>query len=300
MRLRLLGTASGGGMPQWNCRCKNCEDARSGLTEPLAQCALAFSPDGTGWYLVDATPDVTQQLARWPELRPSNGIRSTPLHGVILTDGELDHVLGLLHLREGMRWTLFATSPVASMLREELRLLQALGRYAEVRVQILPLEDPLLLGGGPAKTEVRLVETGRRFPRYAAERAASAGGVVAVVLTDVSTGGRVVYAPAVGELSEALREACSGADVIFFDGTFWTDDELPRLGIGSESALRMGHVPVYGPEGSARWLSEVPARAKFYVHINNTNPLLDFNSSERAWVRSLGLEVAHDGWEAAW
>ena len=122
MRVRLLGTAAGGGVPQWNCRCTNCLAARRSLIAPLAQCSLAFSPAGQEWYLVNATPDVTQQLARWEELHPQSGIRSTPIRGVILTDGELDHTLGLLHLREATGWTLYATSPVARMLEDDLHV----------------------------------------------------------------------------------------------------------------------------------------------------------------------------------
>src|SRR5579864_3152136 len=127
MRVRLLGTAAGGGFPQWNCRCANCVAARQNRLTPLAQCSLAFSPSGRNWYLVNATPDVTQQFAQWSELHPQSGIRSSPVEGVILTDGELDHVLGLLHLREASRWTLYAAPPVAEMIENDLRLMPALG-----------------------------------------------------------------------------------------------------------------------------------------------------------------------------
>ena len=298
MRLRLLGTAAGGGVPQWNCRCQNCQAARRGGITPLASCSLAFSPDGTSWYLIDATPEVTQQMARWPDLYPPSGIRSTPLRGVILTDAELDHILGMLHLREGTRWTLYGTPRVARLVEEDLPLLPALRHYADVQVQVLSLEEALSLGDGASRVEVRIVETGQRLPRYlgTTERA-SRGAVVAVVLTDQTTGKRAVYAPGVGRLSDALAEDFGGADVIFFDGTFWTEDELRHLAISDQSATGMGHVPVSGPDGSARWLANVSARAKLYVHINNTNPLLDPASPERAWIRSLGLEVAAEGWE---
>jgi pyrroloquinoline quinone biosynthesis protein B len=299
MRLRLLGTAAGGGLPQWNCRCANCVAARRNLIAPLAQCSLAFSPDGQGWYLVNATPDVTQQLARWEELHPQSGIRSTPIRGVILTDGELDHTLGLLHLREASRWTLYATPRVARMLEDDLRLVPALRRYAEIRVHELPLDTPLYLDDASSRVEVRLVETGRHLPRYLGGTAgASDGAVVGLILKDLSSGKRAVHAPCVGELSETLREPLRDADVIFFDGTFWSDDELRRLGIGADTATEMGHVPVSGREGSALWLSKLSAHTKLYVHLNNTNLLLDPASEQRAWIRTLGLEVAADGWSA--
>lgn len=297
MRVRLLGTAAGGGVPQWNCRCRNCRAARAGFLPRPAQCSLALSPDGAGWYLINATPDVTDQLARWPELHPSGGIRSTPIRGVILTDGELDHVLGLLHLREGEPWTLYATPAVAALLAQDLRLLPALQRYADVAVRILSPEEPVPLGDGRFGLEVRVTETGRRLPRYAASPQREApGAVVAVTLSDPATGRHVVHAPGVGVLSDALFRQCAGAEVVFFDGTFWQDDELRQLGISADSASEMGHVPVSGPEGSAEWLAKLPARSKMYVHVNNTNPLLDPDSDARAAIRRLGLDVAVDGW----
>lgn len=237
---------------------------------------------------MNATPDVTHQLARHPELHPPTSPRASPIRGVFLTDGELDHVLGLLHLREGTGWTLYATPPVLRLLREDLRVLPALERYTEVAVH--PLEGGLELGG----LEVRTVQTSRRRPRYAPE---GEGSVVALVLTDRASGGSVVYAPGVSELSQALGACIAGAAVVFFDGTFFTDDEPIRMGISRESARAMGHVPVSGPDGSARWLAELPAAHRLYVHLNNTNPLLDPASEARARIRELGLEVAEDGWE---
>jgi pyrroloquinoline quinone biosynthesis protein B len=213
-----------------------------------------------------------------------------------LTDGELDHVLGLLHLREASRWTLYAAPAVVEMIEEDLRLMPALRRYADVRVQHMLPETASYLDEGPSQIEVRLVPTGGHAPRYLGRSEKIAAAVSGLMLTDMTSGRRVVYAPCVGELSDALRERLSGADVILFDGTFWSEDELGRLGAGSQTATAMGHVPVGGPEGSACWLSKLSARTKLYVHINNTNPLLDRDSPERAAIRALGLEVAADGW----
>jgi pyrroloquinoline quinone biosynthesis protein B len=163
---------------------------------------------------------------------------------------------------------------------------------------VLSLGGGERIGDGGSSVEVRLVETGRRVPRYRRETDEVDGGAVAAVaLTDMASGRRVVYAPCVGQLSNLLRDQCRGADVVFFDGTFWADDELCRLGISTLTARMMGHVPVGGPEGSAVWLSEVRARTTLFVHVNNTNPLLDPTSPERAWIRGLGLDVAADGWE---
>jgi len=290
MRVRVLGTSAGGGLPQWNCACPNCRAAREGRLGPRLQCALAFCDADAGWYLVNATPDVTHQMSRWPELHPRRGVRQAPVRGVLLTDGELDHVLGLLHLRESTPWTLYATPSVLRLLREDLCLLPALERYNEVRARPLTASGMELPG-----VEVRIVETSRRRPRYA--RGGGEGSVVALVLTDRTTGQSLVYAPGVAELSEPLRTVCVTASVVLFDGTFFTDDEPVRMGIASENARAMGHVPVSGRDGSACWLADLPTPYKLYVHLNNTNPLLDPDSQARAWIRELGLEVAEDGWE---
>jgi len=293
MRLRLIGAAAGGGLPQWNCRCENCQAARKRLRSPMTQCSLAFCADGATWYLINATSDVGAQLARWPELHPAAEMRSTPIRGVFLTDGEIDHTLGLLQLREGARWTVYATPAVSRLIQENLPLLSALRRYADVpAVTLLPDAPRALCLPG---VEVRLVETGRRLPRYAGA-GETVGAVVAVILRDAVSGKRVVFAPGVSTLTESLREWCAQADAILFDGTFWSDDELRDLGIGADTAHAMGHLPVGGCGGSGRWLAELPARTKLYVHVNNTNPLLDPASRERAWITSLGLEVGYDGW----
>lgn len=296
MKVRLLGIAAGGGVPQWNCACRNCRLARAGRIPPLTQSSLAFSPDGGAWYLANATPDVTAQLARWPELWPE-GLRSSRIHGVILTDGELDHTLGLLHLREGAAWTLYATAPVVAMLEDNLRILPALRRYGSIAVRPLCFDTPLVLGTPPESVEVHATPVSSRSPRYAGGTPeCSRDAVVALALVNPTTGCRLVYAPCVGELSSDLFRWCAGAEVVLFDGTFWTDDELPRLGVGPETARAMGHVPVSGPLGSCGWLADVPARTKLYVHVNNTNPLLDPDSEERAAIRTLGLDVAREGW----
>lgn len=290
MRVRVLGTSAGGGLPQWNCTCPNCRAAREGRLVPRLQCALAFCDADARWYLVNATPDVAHQMRRYAELHPRGEIREAPVRGVFLTDGELDHVLGLWHLREGTPWTLYATPTVLRLLRKDLRLLPALARYNEVQVHPLTPSGMELPG-----VKVWTVETSRRGPRYA--RSGGKGSVIALVLEDRATGRSLVYAPGVAELSEPLRTVCRAAWVVLFDGTFFHDDEPVRMGIASESARAMGHVPVSGSDGSAHWLAALPAPHKLYVHLNNTNPLLDPASEARAWIRSLGLEVAEDGWE---
>jgi len=259
------------------------------------QAAAAFSPDGRAWYLVNATPDLGAQLLRTPALHPRQR-RETPLAGVILTDGELDHVLGLLHLREGAGWNVFATESTASLLREAFPALDILGRYvADATVETLSFSSPRVFGEGTAQVTVRVIETGTDLPRYAGggERA----GAVVALLFETAAGLQLVYAPGVSRLTQELFRAFEKAEVILFDGTLYTDDELQTLGVGQATAAAMGHVPIGGLEGSAVWLAELPARVKRYVHLNNTNPALDETSAARADLRARGLELADEMWE---
>ncbi len=223
-------------------------------------------------------------------------MRETPIRGVILTDGELDHVLGLLHLREGAGWTLYATDSTRELLVGAFPALTILNAYvADASLMPLSLSEPHHFGVGTAQVSMQVLETGTELPRYAGagERA---GAVVALVFT--TTGGKkLVYAPGVSHLSETLKHALADADIILFDGTLYTDDELQTLNIGQATAADMGHVPMHGPEGTAAFLADLPAPIKRYVHINNTNPALDETSAARADLREFGLELAEDGWE---
>jgi pyrroloquinoline quinone biosynthesis protein B len=253
------------------------------------------SPDGQDWYVINATPDITAQLARWPELHPKEGVRHTPIRGVLLTDGELDHTLGLLHLREGADWRLYATSAVLGMLREKFQVLPVLARYTNPDAEVVQCHKPLMLGEGSARLAIRWVETGCDSPLYTGNTSEVPGAVTALILEDTTNGRRLAYAPGIGQLTEKLFEELSSADVVFFDGTFWSEDEFPRLSGRPRSARDMGHVPINGPDGSAAWLADLPAKIKRYIHINNTNPVLDPTSEQRQEIRKYGLEVAEDG-----
>lgn len=296
IRIRVLGTAAGGGFPQWNCRCRYCEASRRGLIEPRLQASLAFSPDARSYYLFNTTPDVTTQLGRWPELNPQQGTRHTPVRGVLLTDAELDHTLGLLHLREGQELTIYATAAVAEALEGKLGVLPALRCYTEVRLALVEPGKPVVLGDEANGVRAEWLETGRDLPRYAGGREAP-GAVTAVDLVDLGSGKRAVYAPGVGELGEELTERMQRADAIFLDGTFWTEEEFPQVGGGSRSARHMGHLPMSGEGGSARQLAGFSAPYRKYIHINNTNPVLDPSSPQRSEIRELGLDLAEDGEE---
>lgn len=239
---------------------------------------------------------MTAQLNRWRELQPREGTRHTPVAGVLLTDSELDHALGLLHLREGQQLVIYCTQAVAEALENDLQILPALSFYAEVRLELVEVGNPVTLGGAGCGLNVEWFETGRDLPRYSASRAA-AGAVTGLEIEDVASGARVLYVPGAGEISEDLSRRLNRADVIFFDGTFWTEDEFPSIGGGTRSAKDMGHLPITGSSGSLRRLANCPARIKRYIHINNTNPILDPSSPQRKELREAGLEVAEDGEE---
>jgi pyrroloquinoline quinone biosynthesis protein B len=292
----VLGTAAGGGFPQWNCRCRFCEAARRGLFEPRLQASAALSPEGLSYFLLNATPDVTNQLNRWKELQPREGTRHTPVAGVLITDSELDHTLGLLHLREGQALTIYCTTAVADALEANLRILPALRCYTDLQLELVEPGKPIALGDGPDTIRVEWFETGRELPRYSGGRDKS-GAVTGLEIEGVADGRRLLYVPGAGEIGDELKRRFDRADAIFFDGTFWTEDEFQTVGGGTRSAKQMGHLPMSGAEGSLRQLAACSAPVRRYIHINNTNPVLDPSSPQRREVREMGRELAEDGEE---
>jgi pyrroloquinoline quinone biosynthesis protein B len=290
--VHVLGVAAGGGYPQWNCACATCRLARGGRARPLSHASVAFSATGRAWYLVNASPDVRQQVESCAALHPGPSTRSTPIAGVLLTDAELDHTLGLLVLREGTGLAVFATTPVLEALRTAFPVRRILDRYAPFDWRVLEPGVPLPLDDGALGVEA--FRTGSRPPRYAM---GEEGGdwAVGFRIEDRRTGGVAVYAPGVESWTPEVAAAAATADCVLFDGTFWCDDEMRRSGAGTRSAGAMGHLPIAGPAGSAERLARLPARHRLYVHVNNTNPVLDRASPERRALAALGLEVAADG-----
>ena len=288
MRLKILGTSAGGGLPQWNCGCRYCVRARAGQLPRRAQSSLAFTPDEQNWYLVDAGPEVTAQLQLLPH--PPSDSRQVPLGGILLTDAELDHTLGLLQLREGTSWKLYATASVLKMIQDRFPLLAVLEHYAHLEAITVDPSTPLQFG----ELKVQYIPLSNHTPRYHHARRPEVEAVSALVFSGRKT---VVYAPCVEALTPQLEELLSGADLALVDGTFFHDDELAQLGFGPNTARSMGHVPVGCADGSAQWLAKLPTPSIRYIHINNTNPLLDPDSPERAWIRAMGLDLADDGWE---
>jgi pyrroloquinoline quinone biosynthesis protein B len=281
MRVRVLGSAAGGGFPQWNCRCPTCEAARAGTRAlPRTQSSLAIRGEQGPWFLVNASPDARQQLET---LTPSqvDGVRASPVAGVLLTDAEIDHTAGLLLLRE-------STSPVRVIgdggveraLRETV--LRMLERFCGVEWQTLEPERSTSL-----EDSSLVVESFRAGDEH------SSG----LAFRDRASGGIVTYAPALARLDDRVLTRFAASDLVLVDGTFWRDDELARLGISNRRAADMGHVPLSGPDGTLAALAGLQRPRRVLVHINNTNPILIEDSLERQEVLRAGVEVAYDGLE---
>ncbi len=298
MRVVILGSAAGGGVPQWNCGCPNCRTARTaGATR--TQSSVAVSTDLSRWVLLNASPDLRQQLAARPALWP-RGARHSPISAVVLTDAEIDHTLGLLLLREaGTRLPVYAAAGVAGLLGRDWPLYRVLEGYAGVDARTLPENEPVVLRDGGAQDlglACTAVAVARRAPRYAREAPPGAFDV-GVRLENTRTGAILAYVPTAGAVDEAVRRVAVGADLLLFDGTFWSDDELRRAGADAPTARTMGHLPIGGPDGSLALLPALGVKRTVLVHINNTNPILDPASPERAQVKAAGIAVGEDGME---
>ncbi|MFJ5266313.1 pyrroloquinoline quinone biosynthesis protein PqqB [Streptomyces sp. NPDC088387] len=291
MLLRVLGTAAGGGLPQWNCACPGCAGARAHPERRRRHASLAVRVDAGRWYIVNATPDIGDQIEDTPALHPGPGARQSPLAGVVLTDAELDHTLGVARLREADAVELVATAPVREALLAGPRLGAVLGPYTDLTWRELGA-DHLALG---PELRVTAVPVAAKRPRYAAGTGADdPHWVVALVLTEPATGTSLLYAPALAAWPPALQEAAEAADCVIVDGTFWDEDEPVRTGISAKTATGMGHLPINGPTGTARRLTGLAARC-LYTHLNNTNPLTDPDDDRHKQLADRGLAVAADG-----
>ena len=292
MRVRVLGSAAGGGLPQWNCGCAQCVRAREGGLAPRSQPGIAVSADGARWSLVNASPDVREQLARFPALYPRPGTRDLPLDTVVLTNADLDHVLGLLVLREALPHRIVSTPWVRDVLLEHgvpWRLLAPAWGVAK-------LDQPVALDRN-GHLEARLFPVPGKVPSWIASVASNhPEATTALRVSDARTGRRLVYAPGVARLDAGTLAELEAAELGFVDGTFFSADELSRTRPGAPDAQAMGHVPIEESLPVLAGLAEHGLRC-LYTHINNTNPVLDPDSAEAARVRRAGLEIAGDGME---
>ncbi|MBO0803077.1 MAG: pyrroloquinoline quinone biosynthesis protein PqqB [Nocardiopsaceae bacterium] len=295
MRLRVLGSAAGGGFPQWNCDCPCCRAVRDGSrpARPRTQSSVAVSADGDRWVLINASPDIHRQIESFGPLRPRPG-RASPITMVLLTDGELDHTLGLVLLREARGVRVGGTTTTRDFLRNGSRLLPTLQAYCPVEWTDVAPGAAIPLGGGLSAAAFDAPT--RKKPRFPGVGEGE-GRVVGYRITDERTGAVAAILPGVQELTPDVLGEMRGCQAVLIDGTCWSDDEMITLGLASKTSRDMGHVPVSGPGGSLDPLTSLPIERRVYVHLNNTNPLLLEDSPERKEVESRGLEIAHDGLE---
>lgn len=306
MKIRVLGAAAGGGYPQWNCNHPNSRRARrhDPAAPPRTQSSIAVSGDGNRWILFNASPDLRQQINDNEILHPRHGLRDSPIRAVVLTNADVDHVAGLLSLRESQPLRVYGTGRVLNVLAANsifnvlnpqfvTRTPMTLDRGFEVQAQ-----DGSALGveltpfAVPGKVALWLEDAaaGANFGSVAED-------TIALEVRVPGNGRRMVYMPACAEVTAAVAARLRGADLVFFDGTLWVDDEMIRDGVGVKSGKRMGHMSVSGPDGTMAALAGLDIGRRVFIHINTTNPILLEDSSERRAVTAAGWEVAYDGME---
>lgn len=307
MRIRVLGSAAGGGFPQWNCGCPNCRGLRDGTLKAAArtQESVAVSADGVGWFVLNCSPEIRQQIESFEGLHP-RAARHSPIRAIVLTNGDLDHVLGLLSLRESHPLVIYATEAVREGFTEGNGLYRTLQRFPEQvtwRTLKLGREDALAgVDGAPSGLVIEPVTVLGKPPIHLENRpggrtATAPEDNVGLRIRETATGRRLAYFPAAGGVTPAVREALADADGVFFDGTFWSSDELPAQGLGTKRAADMAHLPVGGADGSLAALRGLGATRRILIHLNNTNPVLREDAPERKEAEGAGWTIAWDGME---
>jgi pyrroloquinoline quinone biosynthesis protein B len=307
MRITVLGSAAGGGFPQWNCNCHNCAGVRSGTVRAKArtQSSIFVRGDiGVDGVLFNASPDILEQIRAHPALQPARALRDTAIAGVVLMDGQVDHATGLFMLRErGSPLPLWCTDAVEQDLTQGNPVLRVLGHYCGVQRHRIALDaheahaaQAFTVPGVP-ELSFRAVPLSSKAAPYSPHRdAPEPGDNIGMCITDLASGRSAFYAPGLGEITPALFDTLCSADAVLVDGTFWADDEMRSLGLSNKSARDIGHLPQSGVGGMVEWLGRLPQRTRrLLIHINNTNPILDEDSAERALLARAGIEVCEDG-----
>lgn len=304
MHVLVLGAAAGGGFPQWNCNCRLCRGVRQGSVEasPRTQSSIAISSDGDRWLLCNASPDIRTQLAATPELHPRRVPRDSGIGGVLLVDGQIDHATGLLSLREGCPFDVWCTPNVHRDLSSGFPLFRMLEHWQGGPTwHPIPIDDDhreasFEVPACPGLTFTAVALTSNAPPYSPRRGAPTPGDNIGLLIEDRRRGTRLFYAPGLGELDDRVRGFLSRADCVLVDGTLWHDDELIRAGVGGATGRDMGHLALSGEQGLLAELAALPATTRrVLIHINNTNPILDERSAERASLTEAGVEVSFDG-----
>jgi len=305
VKIRVLGSAAGGGFPQWNCNCRNCSGLRNGTVRatPRTQSSIAVSgADASAWALVNASPDILAQLRSHAALQPARAPRDTAIRGIVLVDAQVDHTAGLYMLRESQRpLAIWCTESACADLTRGNPIFGVLAHYCGVDRRPMECDGRDFTVDGVAGVSWRALAVMSKPPPYSAHRAAPvAGDNVALVIRDAASGRSLVYAPGLAAMEPPVWSALEAADCVLVDGTFWSDDEMIRQGLSAKHARDMGHLPQSGAGGMLEWLGRLPrSTRRILIHVNNTNPILDEDSTERRLLERAGVEVACDGLEIA-
>ncbi|HEY0767963.1 MAG TPA: pyrroloquinoline quinone biosynthesis protein PqqB [Steroidobacteraceae bacterium] len=303
MKIRVLGSAAGGGFPQWNCNCRNCSGVRNGTlrARPRTQSSLiVMGHDARQSALVNASPDILTQLQANASLQPARALRDTAISGIVLVDGQIDHTAGLFMLRESTRpLNIWCTDSVHADLTRGNPIFGVLAHYCGVQRHAMSPDGSEFAVEGVSAVQWQALAVASKPAPYSPNRDSPvAGDNVALVIRDSGSGKTAVYAPGLGSMQETLWRAMQAAACVLVDGTFWSDDEMIRLGLSRRRARDIGHLPQSGPGGMLEWLDKLPAgNRRILIHVNNTNPILDESSPQHAELTRRGIEVAWDGLE---
>ncbi|MEY2466076.1 MAG: pyrroloquinoline quinone biosynthesis protein [Verrucomicrobiota bacterium] len=301
MHIQLLGTAAGGGFPQWNCNCVLCAEVRSGSPRlvPRTQSCVAISADHRNWFLLNASPDIRVQMENFPALQPRPGTtRGSPIQAVLLTNADLDHTLGLLLLREGNKLPVYASANTRDALTRGFALAPLMEFFCGIEWKMVSEKlTPLNCADGqPSGLLYQAFPVPGKPPRFMEKEVApSRGDSVGYKIVDEKTGGTLVFIPDTAGVDDSMLPQLNRCDGLLFDGTFWSEHEMRERGAGNIAAAQMGHLPISGERGSLKILAALPAKHKVYVHINNTNPILLDDSPEQSALAAANIQVGRDG-----
>lgn len=303
MNIRILGSAAGGGFPQWNCNCRNCRGVRTGTLDARrrTQSSIAIrGADECAWTLVNASPEILAQLHANPQLQPARANRDTGIRNVLLTDSQVDHTTGLLMLREQAgAWPVWCTDNVLDDLTLGNPILRVLQHYCGISRRRIDLDGAWFRVDGVEDLRwLAIPLAGRAAPYSRRRETPEPGDVIGLLVEDMRNEHRLFYAPALASIESHVFELMRGAQCVLVDGTFWSEDEMQQMGVGRKKAADMGHLPQSGAGGMIEWLDRLPAATRrILIHINNTNPILVEDSPERAVLSAHHIEVAYDGME---
>ncbi len=300
MKIRVLGSAAGGGFPQWNCNCHNCHRLRHNQLNGKArtQSSIAISTDNRNWLLFNTSPDIRAQLEAFPAMQPQEGVRDTGIRAIMLIDSQIDHSTGMLILREGKPLDVYCSEMAKQDLSTGFPIFKMLEDYCTINHHDIPLDGSSFTIPGIDDIRIYSHSLKSKAPPYSPHRHdPHDGDNIGVIVEQISTGKKLYYAPGLGEIEPHVMDAMQTVDCLMVDGTFWTDDEMVAQGVSHKHAREIGHLPQSGPGGMREVLSGVDNARKVLIHINNTNPILDEDSEQYKTLVSEGIEVAYDGLE---